>query len=34
MDIIQNNVIECRIELSLRLNCRFAKDPKEYAHLL
>jgi len=34
MDIIRNDVIERRIELSLRLNYRLTKDLKEYSHLL
>ena len=34
MDIIRNDVIERRIELSLRLNYRLIKDLKEYSHLL
>jgi hypothetical protein len=34
IDIIRNNVMERRIELSLRLNYRLTKDLKEYSHLL
>jgi hypothetical protein len=34
IDIIQNNIIERRIELSLQLNYRLTKDLKEYSHLL